>query len=129
MPKIPTEKQFETFLAGPPGVPVVMLNVLNFSKDGAGVEAYSEYGMKAAKLIEEVGGSVIYQAQVDSVLIGDEAMVFHAVALVKYPSREAFLKMVDSDAYRAIAPLREEGLESQWLIATTPLQGIFSSAS
>jgi uncharacterized protein (DUF1330 family) len=87
--------------------PVTMLNLLAFAPDG-GRERYARYGAAVAPLLERVGGRIVYAAESAPPLLGHER--WDLVALVAYPSRQAFLDMVGSPEYLAIAHLRTEAL-------------------
>jgi uncharacterized protein (DUF1330 family) len=89
------------------GAPVVMLNLLRFRPDG-GQERYAEYGEAVAPLLERVGGRIVYVGQPAQALIGEDS--WDLVALVEYPTRQAFLEMIGSPEYQAIAHLRTEAL-------------------
>lgn len=88
--------------------PVTMLNLLRFRPEG-GRERYLEYGEAVAPLLEKVGGRVAYAGTAAPVLLGEES--WDMVLLVEYPTRQAFLDMVGSPEYGAIAHLRGEALE------------------
>jgi uncharacterized protein (DUF1330 family) len=87
--------------------PVVMLNLLAFKPEG-GEERYMEYGAAVAPLLEKVGGRIVFAGAAAPAVIGEEG--WDVVALVEYPSRQAFLDMVGSPEYQAIAHLRTEAL-------------------
>jgi uncharacterized protein (DUF1330 family) len=87
--------------------PVTMLNLLEFEADG-GRERYAEYGEAVAPLLEKAGGRVVFAGEGNPVLLGEGS--WDMVLLVEYPNRKAFLEMVGSDAYLAIAHLRSEAL-------------------
>lgn len=89
------------------GQPVVMLNLLAFKPEG-GEERYLEYGAAVAPLLEAAGGRIVFLGRPSPVLLGDDS--WDMVALVEYPSRQAFLDMIGSEEYRAIAHLRTEAL-------------------
>jgi uncharacterized protein (DUF1330 family) len=89
------------------GSPVVMLNLLAFVPDG-GQERYGEYGAAVAPLLEKVGGRIVFVGLPGPPLLGEEP--WDLVALVEYPSRQAFLDMVGSPEYQAIEHLRSEAL-------------------
>lgn len=89
------------------GAPVVMLNLLRFRPDG-GLERYVEYGEAVAPLLERVGGRIVFVGQPAQALIGEDS--WDLVALVEYPTRQAFLEMIGSPGYQAIAHLRTEAL-------------------
>ena len=99
--------------------PVVMLNLLRFVPDG-GLAAYLHYGEGVRPLLERAGAKILWQGSGDSVVIGDTAAdAWDAVVLVRYPSRRAFLDMVSSPEYGAIAGHRTKALTDSRLIACT----------
>jgi len=89
------------------GTPVVMLNLLAFKPDG-GRERYLEYGTAVTPMVERAGGRIVFAGAPARALIGDDS--WDLVALVEYPSRQAFLEMIGSEPYRAVAHLRTEAL-------------------
>lgn len=89
------------------GSAVTMLNLLEFKPDG-GRERYAEYGAAVAPLLERAGGRVVFVGDGNSALLGDGS--WDMVLLVEYPNRKAFLEMVGSEEYLAIAHLRSEAL-------------------
>lgn len=122
----PTAEQIQELLAGPADTPVVMVNLLRFkdradAKDEglAGVDAYKLYGEPMRRIVEERGGRFLWMGRVDSFVIGASDTAFDAVALVEYPSRRAFVEIVNDPRVREIGAHRAAGLEGQWLIATT----------
>jgi len=93
--------------------PVVMLNLLALRPDG-GLEKYMEYGAAVAPLLEGIGGRPLYTARGGRSLLGGDR-VWDLVILVQYPSRAAFLEMVGSPEYEAIAHLRTEAITASEL--------------
>ncbi len=88
--------------------PVVMLNLLAMKPDG-GMEKYMEYGAAVAPILAGIGGEMVFSGTGRSALIGD-SRDWDLVLLVRYPSRAAFLEMIGSPEYQAIAHLRTEAL-------------------
>jgi uncharacterized protein (DUF1330 family) len=123
----PTPEQIQRFLAGPPGQPVVMLNLLKFkgSADAThegqtGEQAHMQYAREMRAFVESKGGRFIWAGGIDSQLIGEGGEGFQFAALMQYPSRQAFLKLAgDPQIARTIGRHRDAGLESQWLFAMT----------
>ena len=103
---------FGTFLersrSGDDG-PVVMLNLLALKPDG-GLAKYMEYGEAVAPLLERAGGRPVFTLNGSAPLIGGGDRPWDLVLLVEYPSRAAFLAMIGSPEYEAIAHLRTEAL-------------------
>jgi uncharacterized protein (DUF1330 family) len=87
--------------------PVVMLNLLRFRPDG-GQERYAEYGAAVAPLLANVGGRIVFAGEPAAPLLGDDS--WDLVAVVEYPTRQAFLEMISSPEYREIGHLRTEAL-------------------
>ncbi|HEY5708349.1 MAG TPA: DUF1330 domain-containing protein [Solirubrobacterales bacterium] len=87
--------------------PVVMLNLLAFQPDG-GQKRYEEYGAAVAPLLEKVGGRIVFVGAPATALLGDDS--WDMVALVEYPTRQAFLDMIASTEYQEIGHLRTEAL-------------------
>ena len=87
--------------------PVVMLNLLSFKPDG-GRERYEEYGAAVAPILEKLGGRIVFLGESALALLGDGS--WDSVVLVEYPTRGAFLEMIASPEYQAIAHLRTEAL-------------------
>jgi uncharacterized protein (DUF1330 family) len=81
------------------GSSVVMLNLLSF-KPGGGRVRYEEYGAAVAPLLEKIGGRIVFVSEASLPLLGDDS--WDMVALVEYPTRQAFLDMIGSPAYQAI---------------------------
>jgi uncharacterized protein (DUF1330 family) len=89
------------------GSPVAMLNLLRFRPEG-GRERYEEYGAAVAPLLEKAGGQVRFLGRSALPLLGEGR--WDLVLLVEYPTRQAFLDMIGSEEYQAIAHLRTEAL-------------------
>lgn len=86
---------------------MTMLNLLEFVPDG-GRERYAEYGEAVAPLLGKAGGRVVFAGEANPALLGEGA--WDMILLVEYPDRKAFLEMIGSEDYLAIAHLRTEAL-------------------
>lgn len=123
---LPEPDQIQELMSGPADAPVVMLNLLRFKERAdvpgeeiSGEESYRRYGERMRSIVEAAGGRFLWAGRVDSQVIGRSDVPFDVVALVEYPSREAFLKLASSPEVQEIGVHRAAGLEGQWLIATT----------
>lgn len=112
----PTRDQICAFAQSPETGPVVMVNLLKFKPGKEG--SYKEYGKQVGSMVVGRGGRIVYQGAAGPTVIGDEA--WDEVLLVEYPSREAFLDMVQSEEYRAVVHLRTEAIEDSRLHPTFP---------
>jgi hypothetical protein len=72
-------------------------------------------------MVEDRGGSVLWMGRPHHVFIGDPAAnAWDAVALVSYPSRQAFLDMIATPDYEDAHTHREAGLADTVVIACAP---------
>jgi uncharacterized protein (DUF1330 family) len=124
--QLPTPDQIRELLAGPADTPVVMVNLLRFKARAdapdeglTGIEAYQRYGAAMRVFVEERGGRFLWMGRVDSFVIGASDVPFDVVALMEYPSRRAFVEIVNDPRVHELAVHRTAGLEGQWLVATT----------
>jgi uncharacterized protein (DUF1330 family) len=104
------------------GRPLVMLNLLAFEPEG-GRERYEEYGAAVAPLLEKSGGRIVFVGEPAAALLGEGS--WDLVALVEYPTRQAFLEMIGSAEYQAIGHLRTEALTKGELHPIDPGEAAF----
>ena len=110
---IPSEQQLQelTAIAGTErDGPKVMLN-LNAFKRPNGREEYMRYGLVALKVIERVGGKVLWAAESHGSIVGEDAERWDEVIAVWYPSAKAFLDLAGDAELLAAHAHREAGLE------------------
>ena len=126
----PDAGALQAFLAEAEDGPIVMINLLRFREQAAyasgfdaspctGAEAYGRYGEAVQSLVAGVGGRLVWIGLVRQTLIAEPEEAWDQAVLVEYPSRKAFVEMVSSPAYRAIAPHRTAALADSRLIATS----------
>jgi len=107
----------------PDDAPVTMLNLMRFrdrSRDGkgSGWDAYLRYSALSIKLIKGVGGTIVWTGEAQAVALGvPEAHRWDYVALVRYPSRAAFLEMMQSPNYQLANVERENSCADHAIIA------------
>lgn len=107
MPEPPNEEGFADLTGRLDEGSVTMLNLLAFQPEG-GRERYLEYGEAVLPLLERAGGRIVFQGAASPALLGEGS--WDLVLLVEYPTRRAFLEMIQSADYQAIAHLRTEAL-------------------
>ncbi len=110
--------------------PFVMLNLLKFKDradydDGSdtnlsGREAYQKYGNVASQCVQKVGGRLIFGGMVTGLLLGEIEENWDMVALVEYPSLEAFRSMTSLPEFTAASKHRSAGLAGQLNIKVKP---------
>jgi uncharacterized protein (DUF1330 family) len=129
MSVLPTAVQIQMLAEEGPEGPIVMVNLLKFRtcaqyeptwpearENISGAEAYQRYGAVAQKCVAEVGGSIVWAGAQALVFIGGEEQGWDQVVCVRYPSRQAFLKMVSEPRYVAASHHRTAGLERTALL-------------
>ncbi|AQZ54505.1 DUF1330 domain-containing protein [Martelella mediterranea] len=115
------ENALPRFLDEDDGQPVDMLNLLRFQEDG-GKERYADYLAIAAPIIARFGAAIVYVGNGLPPLSAESGQAWDALALVRYPSRQAFADMAMDDDYRdKAAPLRDAALAEAVL---QPLQTV-----
>jgi len=115
MPVEPTPEQIvemQAIAGGPDDGPLVMLN-LNRYRDPA---AYARYGEVAQRVLDRVGGRILWHAPVDGTVIGEGEERFDDVIAVWYPSAAAFLQLVADPELLAAREHRLEGRERAALL-------------
>ncbi|MFM9862623.1 MAG: DUF1330 domain-containing protein [Micropepsaceae bacterium] len=125
----PKGEQLSEVIAKGSNGPIVMVNLLKFKgksayKDGraddaTGREAYDRYAEEMLPFVKAHGGRVIFVGPVKSLVIGNVEETWDAVALVEYPSSEAFVKIAMSPDVARFGVHREAGLAGQLLIQCT----------
>ncbi len=117
----------ELIASVPPGVPVVMLNMVRFRQtaqypDGrsavSGQQAYGQYTRAASELVAKVGGAIVWFGRARASFIAPPGEKWDHVFLVRYPSIEKFMEMINSPAYQDIVVHRTSALQDSRLIAT-----------
>ena len=108
----------------PDDAPVVMLNLMRFRDrsldgNGSGWDAYLRYSALAIRQIKAVGGTIIWTGTAEAVALGvPDRHRWDYVALVRYPSRAAFLAMMQSPEYAVANVERENGCADHAIVAT-----------
>ncbi len=114
----PRGADLKRFLAEDPGGPVVMLNLLRFAEGGR--ESYEQYSRAIREtFLPRYGGEVVYVGNGTTPLVAEEGQAWDAVLLVRYPSREAFSKMVADPEYQQFTYFRTQALTEAVLQPTT----------
>jgi uncharacterized protein (DUF1330 family) len=114
------DEEFRRFEKNSNQGPVVMLNLLKFKPGGAA--DYVSYTKVAGRAVVDVGGKVLYMGKANELLNGDEAWDY--VILIQYPSRKAFLQMINNPEYLKAHEYRLKACERAVLYATDPVKSI-----
>jgi len=105
--------------------PVVMVNLVRFRKraadgTGTGWDAYLRYSELTMPLITARGGTVLWAGKGEGAAFGSPvAGRWDYVVLVRYPSRSAFLDMMNAPEYAEANVHRENAVDDHLIIAST----------
>lgn len=129
----PERAAFEAFKALPRDQPVEMLNLLRFRARAdyptdhpsagealSGADAYKAYSAASQPVFARVGGTIIWSAAPECVLIGPAEEKWDAAFVARYPSAAAFLEMITDPEYRAAVVHRQAAVETSRLIRNRP---------
>jgi len=125
----PTPEQIKAFLEGDFTGPVCMVNLLKYKEkavyedgretDLTGEQAYREYGKQMAPFVTSKGGKLLFSGSAKHMMIGSVEDEWDTVAIMEYPSREDFVKIVRAPEVAEFGVHRKAGLAGQLLIATS----------
>ena len=131
----PDEDQIRRLLTMDMEEPVAMLNLLNFKEKAeyregdeaepcTGAEAYLRYSAALGGwpnnngILDRLGARILFAGPVQHGIIGTlEATDYDMIAIVRYPSRRAFIEMTEREDYKAARVHRDAGLDHQLLIS------------
>jgi uncharacterized protein (DUF1330 family) len=124
----PTADGIQALAPDPSSTKIAMLNLLKFRdkaiyKDGrsddiSGREAYMRYANAMTKIVEREGGRILFSGRIAGLVIGSVEKMWDVAAIMEYPSRAAFQRIVTLPEVQEIGVHREAGLEGQLLIMT-----------
>ena len=110
--------------------PFVMLNLLKFKEKAeyddetaselSGREAYQRYGEVTRQCMQKIGGRLIFAGAVTGLLLGEIEENWDMVALVEYPSLDAFREMTTLPEFVSASKHRSAGLAGQLNLKVKP---------
>ncbi|MFP3999844.1 MAG: DUF1330 domain-containing protein [Desulfobacterales bacterium] len=114
---LPAEEQLKNINTVSDQGELVMVNLLRF-KPESGEALYEKYSQLVYPILKKIGARVIYQGSGVMTFIGEDH--WDTVLLVEYPSRSAFVQMINDPEYIEASKYREEGLVDSRLYVTRP---------
>jgi uncharacterized protein (DUF1330 family) len=115
----PRGADLKRYLQEDPGGPVVMLNLLRYAEGGR--ESYEQYAEALrATFLPRYGGEILYAGEGSTALVAEAGQDWDAVLLIRYPTRQAFSRMVADPEYQQVTALRTRALTGAVLQATVP---------
>ena len=132
----PERTAFELFKNLPRDESIDMLNLVRFRDQAeyppdhpqhdshlTGAEAYRLYSKESGPVFARVGGTIIWSAKPELVLIGPADEKWDAVFVARYPSAAAFMEMITDDEYRRAVIHRQAAVKPSRLIRHAPRHG------
>lgn len=126
---MPTPEGMQTFLAKDIEGPVSMVNLLKFKDEAeyadgretdlSGAEAYALYGQDMTRWVISHGGRLLFSGPAHHLVLGEADELWDQVAIMEYPSKEAFVQIVSAPEVAEWGVHRAAGLAGQLLIAVT----------
>ena len=92
-----------------------MLNLNRYRPNG-GRDAYGRYAEVALRVLDRIGGRVLWQAPAIRTVIGDDSDLYDEVIAVWYPNLAAFVELGTDPELLAAREDRVAGLERAALI-------------
>ena len=131
----PNKEQIKGFMEPASEEPICMVNLLKFKEkaeyedgrdtDLTGREAYALYEEGVKKLLQEIGGGIGFEGDVERLALGEVEELWDVVGLAVWPSRGAMFEVMQSPDMQAISVHRSAGLAGQLNIETTGFQGLW----
>ena len=115
----PRGTDLKRYLQEDPGGRVVMLNLLRYAEGGR--ESYEQYAEALrSTFLPRYGGAILYAGEGSTALVAEAGQDWDAVLLIRYPTRQAFSRMVADPEYQQVTALRTRALTEAVLQATVP---------
>jgi len=131
----PNTEQIKGFMEPASEEPICMVNLLKFKEkaeyedgrdtDLTGREAYALYEEGVKKLLQEIGGGIGFEGDVERLALGEVEELWDVVGLAVWPSRGAMFEVMQSPDMQAISVHRSAGLAGQLNLETTGFQGLW----
>ena len=131
----PNKEQIKGFMEPASEEPICMVNLLKFKEkaeyedgrdtDLTGREAYALYEEGVKKLLQEIGGGIGFEGDVERLALGEVEELWDVVGLAVWPSRGVMFEVMQSPDMQAISVHRSAGLAGQINIETTGFQGLW----
>jgi uncharacterized protein (DUF1330 family) len=96
--------------------PFVMANLLRFSGSDGGARYFQNYAPRALQLIHAGGGEVVWVGETQQVLVPGSGEAWDQLILVRWPSRRAFLRMLESAEYAELKNARGDALAETMML-------------
>jgi len=90
------------------GRPFVLAQLLKFAPGGR--DRYLAYSREAQRILRGSGAAIVYAGECEDPLGAPESHVWDVIVLVRYPSRAAYVDLLDNPAFQEAAEMRRKSL-------------------
>jgi uncharacterized protein (DUF1330 family) len=109
--------------------PIHMLNLVKLrdqaeypdGRQATGAEAYAAYGTGSQKVLERLGGRIVWRGAMELMLIGPSERDWDLCFIAEYPNTDAFVSMIKDPEYREAMVHRQAAVIDSRLIRMNPL--------
>lgn len=128
----PTEAQLAKLMSLPADAPVAALNLFHFNTKAKyqpgdpefgtpageipGEAAFQKYASVAGPIIEKLGGRTVFSTPVDQMMIGPADAAWDVVAIMYFPTRQAFIDMLSNPEFQDTSRHRKAALANHRMI-------------
>ncbi len=122
------KETWDAFKADDRPGPIHMLNLIRLREkavypDGrvkTGEEAYREYSRISAPVLKRLGGSIVWRAGFEMMMVGPDQEKWDVCFVAEYPSVGAFTEMMRDPIYREAMGHRQAAVEDSRLVRLIP---------
>ena len=87
-----------------------------------GAQAYADYGRTSQPILDKVGGSIVWRAQMQAMLTGPADEAWDTIFVAHYPAASAFFAMITDADYKLAVVHRQAAVETSRLIRCQQLE-------
>jgi uncharacterized protein (DUF1330 family) len=116
-------EQICRLLEGPANEPVFIVELLRFADESG--ELYQPYREALAAAAEDKGGQLVWRGSLDTYVLGIVSPSFDELAVTRYPSPRAYLRVLADPQVLAASQSRADGLELHWIYTADETTGEF----
>jgi uncharacterized protein (DUF1330 family) len=104
----PTAEQLRRLVDSNEKGPFVLAQLLKFADGGR--DTYIAYSREAQPILRGLGAQIVYAGECIEPLAASPEQTWDAIVLIRYPSRAAYVEMLQDDAFVRAAELRRKSL-------------------
>jgi len=128
----PTDSQRSMLMSLPMDAPLGVFNLFLFhttaqykegdpefgtaKADVTGEQAYARYANIAGKMINDLGGRMVFSSPVNQIMIGPDNPKWNKAAIMYFPTRQAFMDMLTDPEFQKTSRHRKAALAQHYMM-------------